>query len=268
MTLLSLVSTHIPTITLPPTNLNIAGPTHGIFRPRNTLELRTGLFRSPTTLKTLRYAAAERFEHWREIRAACEEMGGFGAAPGVSTASSIKQRDSDPERRRKLDWELRLSRDVTEAFSANSQKGTTKAASSIKRDPELTLVSLEEGPEPISDKTGPQPVSPIQKREHNDENGHDHYFFHPDPELIGEPDPLHLPTLFRLSSALLGALGKRLTAGLVDHPQARSHGAYVGVGKELVEEDEEDWAGWSLSKWGIAGIAFAIGYCAARMLAK
>jgi hypothetical protein len=28
----------------------------------------------------------------------------------------------------------------------------------------------------------------------------------------------------------------------------------------------EDEGGWSLTKWGIAGIAFAIGYCAARLM--
>lgn len=167
------------------------------------------------------------------------------------------------ERRRKLDWELRLSRDVTEAFS-------TKPTATIKRDPELTLVSLEEGAEFPTEKNGIPSVPPsAHSKEREDEDARDRYFFHPDSELIGEPDPLHLPTLFRLSSALLGALGKRLVASLVERPQARPHAGYTVVeNKQLADPEGEDWAGWSLSKWGIAGIAFAIGYCAARILAK
>ena len=206
-------------------------------------------------------------------------MGGFGVSPNPSTTTHSKgkeaattgRKESETERRRKLDWELRLSRDVAEAFGTNPQKtNTAKASSTIKRDPELTLVSLEEGPD-AHIETSRLPAPLPAKANPEGENTRDRYFFHSESELIGEPDPLHIPTLFRLSSALLGALGKRLVTSLVEFPHPPSRMGYVGVEKKelLVDEEEEDWAaGWSLSKWGIAGIAFAIGYCAARMLAK
>lgn len=200
-------------------------------------------------------------------------------ARGSSVGRRDRERTSvetELERRRKLEWDLRLSRDVAEAFDANARKGITRTPH-IKRDPELILVSLEEGPSTKLTQDLHLPPGK-EKRESTGEGDDPHYIFQPD--IIGEPDPLHLPTLFRLSSALLGALGRRLVANLVEHDRPRSynHGPYadgecVGIGLKtgVVSEEVhyyEEEAGWSLSKWGIAGIAFAIGYCAARIMAK
>jgi hypothetical protein len=181
--------------------------------------------------------------------------------------------EKELERRRKLEWDLRLSRDVAEAFDANARKGATRTPN-IKQDPELTLVTLEEGPAANLAQDFPLPLAKEKAESAARDEDDPRYFFRP--EVIGEPDPLHLPTLFRLSSALLGALGKRLVASLVegDRPRSYPRGPYstgdVGMKSAFGGEEAglyED-AGWSLSKWGIAGIAFAIGYCAARMMGK
>jgi hypothetical protein len=189
------------------------------------------------------------------------------AAPGRKEREKTSEKEL--ERRRKLEWDLRLSRDVAEAFDANARKGATRTPN-IKRDPELTLVTLEEGPSANLAQDLPLPLGKEKTESAVGDEDDPRYFFRP--EVIGEPDPLHLPTLFRLSSALLGALGKRLVTSLVERDRPRSYPReHVGVKSafrgEEAEYYEED-AGWSLSKWGIAGIAFAIGYCAARMMGK
>ena len=86
------------------------------------------------------------------------------------------------------------------------------------------------------------------------EGGDDH-------QEMSHPDPLHLPTLLRLSSAVLGALGRRLvgvvfgTDGLPrDGLRARSR---TRARRRHGEEEYDPWA-----VWGLAGIAFAIGFCA------
>jgi hypothetical protein len=103
-------------------------------------------------------------------------------------------------------------------------------------------------------------------------------FFQPD--VIGEPDPSRLPTLFRLSSALLCTLGQWFIAILVerDLPRSYNRGSYtsgacagVGVKTGMVGEDVdyyEEGVGWSLNRCGIAGVACTIGYCATRTTAK
>ena len=207
----------------------------------------------------MRYAAAERFERWREIRTACEEMGGFGVSPNPSTTTYSKEMirpllgEKRTKRRGGEGWTGSFVHrgDVAETFGTNLQKTRTgKPSSTIKRDRELTLVSLEEGPDAHIEKTCPPVPLPVKSNPEG-ENTRDRYFFHAESELIGEPDPLHIPTLFRLSSALLGALGKRLVTSLVEFPHPPSRSVYVGVEKKelLVDEEEEEWAaGWSLSK--------------------
>ena len=197
-----------------------------------------------------------------------KEDGGHGSAIGKRGREKTAL-GAELERRRKLEWELRLSRDVAEAFDANARKRTTRTPN-MKRDPEQTLVSLEEGPPEKVIRDFPQPLG---KEKREEEDGELRYPFRP--EMIGEPDPLHLPTLFRLSSALLGALGRRLVASLVERDRPGRHlyasREYVGTKSGVVDgevEGEDEGAGWTLSKWGIAGIAFAIGYCAARIFGK
>lgn len=276
LTLLSLISTHIPTITLPPYPTSIStvpsfssmpkgsqstillGPhrespnAHAPFRPRNTLELRAGLFRSPETLRKLRESAAERFAHWREILHACDEMdrGAWAIPISLSESNQTEKRGKDGHgtiRKKNLEWELRLSRDVTIAF--NNGVGKNRAAANKSSE---VLASMEGG-----EARGDEKPALAERTS-------DPFYFN---DVLDVPDPLHIPTLFRLSTALLGAFGKRLVSSLIERPSARQMGS--GSYEKLHDDEETEIEGsWTLSKWGIAGLAFAIGYYAARLLAK
>lgn len=80
-------------------------------------------------------------------------------------------------------------------------------------------------------------------------------------EDMNLPDPLHLPTLLRLSSALLGAVGRRLFGVVFGTDEAPKDGfrtqSRTKVRRRRAEEEYDPWA-----VWGLAGIAFAIGFCA------
>jgi hypothetical protein len=304
LTLLSLISSQIPTITLPPypqslssatsfasmpaqalesTSTILLGPTNpspttassGVvpFRPRNTLELRSGLFRNPATLKGLRVAAADRFAHWREIKQACGALGMTSfptlitEIPPKSKEETDREKSSSVKRdgRKKLEWELRLSRDVAVAFNSTSSAAATgisrkgrSETTKVEQDSHQSLVldRLEEGLD--------QPSSQVDEDEKKIlfEDEHRPFLLPSGLDEVGGPDPLHLPTLVRLSAALLGAFGRRLVSSLVQQRPAGNH----HVDQDEKWRQDEDEGGWSLTKWGIAGIAFAIGYCAGRLI--
>ena len=78
---------------------------------------------------------------------------------------------------------------------------------------------------------------------------------------MGHPDPLHLPTLLRLSSALLGALGRRLVGVVFGTDELPEDGLHAqSRTRARRRHGEEDYDPWAV--WGLAGIAFAIGFCA------
>ncbi|CAG7850396.1 SubName: Full=Uncharacterized protein {ECO:0000313/EMBL:CCA75973.1} [Serendipita indica DSM 11827] len=209
---------------------------HAPFRLRNTLELRAGLLRSPETLRKLREGAAERFAHWREILHACDEMDRGAWAIPISL-SEKESRMGTPS----------LSRDVTIAF--NNGVGKNRAATNKSSE---VLASMEGG-----EARGDEKPALAERTS-------DPFYFN---DVLDVPDPLHIPTLFRLSTALLGAFGKRLVSSLIERPSARQMGS--GSYEKLNDDEETEIEGsWTLSKWGIAGLAFAIGYYAARLLAK
>ena len=81
-----------------------------------------------------------------------------------------------------------------------------------------------------------------------------------DDEMVN-PDPLHLPTLLRLSSALLGAVGRRLV-GIVFGTDEVSKDGFRGQSRTRARRRhrEEEYDPWAV--WGLAGFAFAIGFCA------
>ncbi|KAI1792663.1 hypothetical protein LXA43DRAFT_887036 [Ganoderma leucocontextum] len=80
------LSTHIPIVLHPPSvslssgvsshdHTRRASSSHlSAFRPTSIAALRTGLFRNPTTLATLRAEAAARFLRWREVERAVERV--------------------------------------------------------------------------------------------------------------------------------------------------------------------------------------------------
>jgi len=82
------------------------------FRPRSPTALRNGLFRSPETLSSLRYEAAERFLRWREVDRAIE---GINAAHREIVSLST----DDPSWNKtkwEAEWESRLSEDVATSY--------------------------------------------------------------------------------------------------------------------------------------------------------
>ena len=227
---------------------------HAPFRPRNTLELRAGLFRSSETLRKLRGSAAERFAHWREILHACGEMDTSAWAIPMAESYQTEKKTDDGRgtiRKRNLEWELRLSQDVATAF--NNGVGKNRA---VVNESSEVLAFMEGGEARTNEKVE-------QVKRTSTDHVSDPFYFN---DALEVPDPLHIPTLFRLSTALLGAFGRRLVSSLIERPDERSNsGSY----EKLHDGEEVELEGtWKLSKWGIAGLAFAIGYCAARLLAK
>ena len=80
-------------------------------------------------------------------------------------------------------------------------------------------------------------------------------------EEMDLPDPLHLPTLLRLSGALLGAVGRRLVGVVFGTEEVPTGGFRVqSRTKGRRRHGEEEYDPWAV--WGLAGIAFAIGFCA------
>ena len=80
-------------------------------------------------------------------------------------------------------------------------------------------------------------------------------------EEMDHPEPLHLPTLLRLSSALLGALGRRLVGAVFGPDEVSEDGLRAqSRARARRRHGEEEYDPWAV--WGLAGIAFAIGFCA------
>ncbi|KAL4071712.1 hypothetical protein V8B97DRAFT_1896522 [Scleroderma yunnanense] len=80
------------------------------FCPSSPGALRHGLFRSPETLSSLRYEAAERFLHWREVERAIEDI---HAAHRETTLYINSEKVSSWDRAKwEAEWEGRLSHDV------------------------------------------------------------------------------------------------------------------------------------------------------------
>lgn len=79
------------------------------FYPLSASALRHGLFRSPDTLLSLRYEAAERFLHWREVERAVESI----HTGHRETIRDISEKLPVWDKARwEAEWEPQLSRDV------------------------------------------------------------------------------------------------------------------------------------------------------------
>ena len=90
------------------------------FRPSSPSALRNGLFRSPETLSSLRYEAAERFLRWREVERAVENI----AVIHRETAHYVAEKSQGWDKARwEAEWEMRLSQDV----ATRTREGTVTA---------------------------------------------------------------------------------------------------------------------------------------------
>lgn len=108
---IDLLTPHVPVILMRrgPDHTHFPSRPHmSSFRPRSATSLRCGLFRSPETLSSLRYEAAERFLRWREVQSAVE---------GINTyrREIISLSTNEPSWNKakwEAEWESRLSEDV------------------------------------------------------------------------------------------------------------------------------------------------------------
>ncbi|KIJ64686.1 hypothetical protein HYDPIDRAFT_47689, partial [Hydnomerulius pinastri MD-312] len=112
-TLIDTLAPHIPVIVLRhglDQSRFPSRPHMSAFRPSSALVLRNGLFRSPETLSSLRYEAAERFLRWREVERAVESIG----ASHRETAHYISEKAVVWDKAKwEAEWEIRLSQDVS-----------------------------------------------------------------------------------------------------------------------------------------------------------
>jgi len=111
---------HIPVIVLrhgPDQTRFPSRPHMSSFRPSSPSALRNGLFRSPETLLSLRYEAAERFLRWREVERAVENI----AAIHRETAHYVAEKPQGWDKARwEAEWEMRLSQDVATRTRENT----------------------------------------------------------------------------------------------------------------------------------------------------
>ena len=277
-TLVESLSTHIPIILLPPpTPLNPSPSPHdharrassshlSAFRPTSIAALRTGLFRSPTTLATLRAEAAARFLRWREVERAVERvrwsaetsrpsmyMSMSDQRTAVARASAKAERDPHA----KAEW-----------FDKQAWEAQWDPQDSLSREVALHLRRRSEPPRrpnPFSPSSRARRRSPLSYsaaavRDTLDEKS-----------LITSPcgagfDPLHLPSLVVFSFSLLGALRTRVVRALgwrsgqdVGRKQ-RSAGARVGSKEARREEGAAP--GYGIRYTFGLGIALVSVFCA------
>jgi len=118
----------IPIILLPRltsrTPAAISNHTLSSFRPNSIIALRTGLFRTPDTLASLRAEGADRFLRWREVDRVMDNL----SRP--VTSSKV----SEPEwskREWEAEWEGMLSQDVAKARRTRDRDNTLTQANSL-----------------------------------------------------------------------------------------------------------------------------------------
>ncbi|KAI6041457.1 hypothetical protein EDC04DRAFT_2983059 [Pisolithus marmoratus] len=118
--LIDALSTHIPVIIfrygLDQTRFP-SRPHMSSFCPSSASALRNGLFRSPETLLSLRYEAAERFLHWREIERAVESI--YTSNREIAHRFLGKAPSWD-KAKWEAEWESRLSHDVATRSRENT----------------------------------------------------------------------------------------------------------------------------------------------------
>lgn len=95
------------------------------FKPRTASALRSGLFRSPSTLAALRIEAADRFMRWREVEHYMDD---------VAKPSQLEEMDWD-----KAAWEASLSEDIARRMHAStssvSRSGTRDLYTARRTEP-------------------------------------------------------------------------------------------------------------------------------------
>jgi len=125
--LIDTLGPQIPIILLPRLTSRTPSPipnlTLSSFRPTSIIALRTGLFRSPDTLASLRGEAADRFLRWREVERAIDNL----SRP--LTDSKVPEWGWS-KNEWEAEWEGMLSQDVERARRARDRDNTVTQANS------------------------------------------------------------------------------------------------------------------------------------------
>ncbi|KAI0719757.1 hypothetical protein C8T65DRAFT_635019 [Cerioporus squamosus] len=205
--LIESLSPHIPIILLPTSSPNLPTPSDrpsrrtsashlSSFRPNSVDALRTGLFRTPSTLATLRLEAASRFLRWREVERAVERVqwsAGTARASSVPDASNKAKSPSNTwwdKETWEAQWEGSLSQEVALHLRRRRRSDPPRRTSPLSS---LSTIASR-GTIPISLENQQSLVAP--------------------PCASTSFDPLHLPSLLAFSFSLFGALRTRVARSL------------------------------------------------------
>ncbi|RDX52447.1 hypothetical protein OH76DRAFT_1345103 [Lentinus brumalis] len=160
------------------------------FRPDSIDALRSGLFRSPSTLATLRSEASSRFLRWREVERAVERVqwsAGTARPRNVLDPSTSQSNEWWDKQTWEAQWEGSLSQEVALHLRRRRRSDAPRR------------------PSPLPSLSASGNTVPAQEDEQS---------------LITPPcastsfDPLHLPSLVAFSFSLIGALRSRVARSL------------------------------------------------------
>ncbi|KAI0649758.1 hypothetical protein C8Q79DRAFT_1006099 [Trametes meyenii] len=222
-TLIDTLSPHIPLVLLPlyphsDVAYKEVSPHLSSFRPSSLDALRTGLFRSPSTLAALRAEAAARFLRWREVERAVEHVQWGAAAPattktpmaphaqpGRATTASRAWWDKDTW---EAQWEGELSQEVA-LHLRRRRSGTARRITPLSSLPTMTRVERRTSYFYTSPGASTVLDTPMPRETGAEQGG-----------LLSPPcpsaafDPLHLPSLVMFSFSLFGALRAQVARSL------------------------------------------------------
>ncbi|KAI0761365.1 hypothetical protein BD413DRAFT_486047 [Trametes elegans] len=228
------LSPHIPIILLPSASTSlsarrehtqpnvsykITSPYLSAFRPSSIDSLRIGLFRTPTTLASLRAEAAARFLRWREVERAVERVQ-WGAHALSSSQSSAAKTPMPPHSEPKIprtddrmgwwdkqaweaQWEDNLSKEVA-VHLRRKRAGTAHRITPLSSRPPAGNAERQTSYFHRSDASGV--LDTLMPRDADHSGG----LLSPPCPSAAAFDPLHLPSLFLFSFSLLGALRSRI----------------------------------------------------------
>ncbi|KAI0672149.1 hypothetical protein C8Q78DRAFT_970996 [Trametes maxima] len=200
--LIDTLSPHIPLVLLPPyphsdVAYKMISPHMSSFRPASLDALRTGLFRSPSTVAALRAEAAARFLRWREVERAVEHVQWGATAPADTTKTPMghfaRSGRTATANRGWWDtetWEAQWEGELSQEVALHLRR--RRAGTARRITPLSTVLDTLMPRDADTDRGGP--LSP--------------------PCASAAFDPLHLPSLVMFSFSLFGALGGQVARSL------------------------------------------------------
>ncbi|KAH9903268.1 hypothetical protein C8Q73DRAFT_832085 [Cubamyces lactineus] len=276
-TLIEALSSHIPIIILPSTSsplsrlpnisYKVSSPHLSAFRPASLDALRTGLFRTPSTLAALRAEAAARFLRWREVERAVERVHwGVSSSSTLQSSSGPKaDRDSSEDKAGWWDkgaweaqWEGSLSQEVA-LHLRRRRAGTIRRIAPLTSLPTLgrgarqaTSYFSQRDTDITPDTAGAGLDTPMP---HDADQGG---LLSPRCPSGTAFDPLHLPSLFIFSVSLLDAFRARVTRSLGFRESASGSASSPAVREEAKRRSGRMGFGFAFG----VGLALVGAFCA------